>query len=233
MDTTVKIGAETRDRLAALTEARNMSMRALTEEFAATALTPARLRADRAHGRVHGVVIVEHYVLDSPTLLALDGSKQIAGLLHIAAGDPTVRVWVPVVCVLEAERQRSGIVGCLGILDVLHTPDADCATARTATGLYRRKLPFGVGAAVHATRPTLDRPDGALVATVAPALYEASASRSWTSAGRRPSAHMCWRRDRTLLRGVLLGRRRPAGRRCCGGRRWPHTSPCQLQHGLR
>ncbi|MGW3958045.1 hypothetical protein ACWEKM_45970 [Streptomyces sp. NPDC004752] len=49
MDTTIKIGAETRDKLAALAEARNMSMRALIEEFAATALTAAQLRerADR------------------------------------------------------------------------------------------------------------------------------------------------------------------------------------------
>lgn len=44
VDTTIKIGAETRDKLAALAEARNMSMRALIEEFAATALTPAQLR---------------------------------------------------------------------------------------------------------------------------------------------------------------------------------------------
>ncbi|MFI0242247.1 hypothetical protein [Streptomyces sp. NPDC016845] len=43
MDTTIKIGAETRDKLAALAEARNMTMRALIEEFAATALTPAQL----------------------------------------------------------------------------------------------------------------------------------------------------------------------------------------------
>ncbi|GHI93972.1 hypothetical protein [Streptomyces olivaceus] len=44
MDTTIKIGSETRDKLAALADARNMSMRALIEEFAATALTPAQLR---------------------------------------------------------------------------------------------------------------------------------------------------------------------------------------------
>jgi hypothetical protein len=49
VDTTIKIGAETRDKLAALAEARNMSIRALIEEFAATALTPAQLqeRAER------------------------------------------------------------------------------------------------------------------------------------------------------------------------------------------
>lgn len=44
MDTTIKIGPETRDKLAALAEARDMSMRALIEEFAATALPPAQVR---------------------------------------------------------------------------------------------------------------------------------------------------------------------------------------------
>ncbi|MFJ4276174.1 hypothetical protein ACIP29_37160 [Streptomyces coelicoflavus] len=117
-------------------------------------------------------MILEHYVLDSPTLLALGGNKQVSGLIHIAAGDPTVRLWVPVVCVLEAERERSGIVDYLGILDVLHVLDADYATAHTVAELHRRNVPFGVGAAVHAARPTLDRPDGALVATVTPTDYD-------------------------------------------------------------
>ncbi|MEV6553738.1 ribbon-helix-helix protein, CopG family [Streptomyces sp. NPDC051597] len=49
MDTTIKIDSETRDRLAALAQARGTSMRALIEEFAATALTPQELkeRAER------------------------------------------------------------------------------------------------------------------------------------------------------------------------------------------
>ncbi|WP_239106204.1 hypothetical protein [Streptomyces rubrogriseus] len=83
-----------------------------------------------------------------------------------------MRLWVPIVCVLEAERERAGIVDYLGILDVLHTLDADYATAHAVADLYRRNVPFGVGAAVHAAQPTLDRPDGAVVATVAPADYD-------------------------------------------------------------
>ncbi|WP_329404834.1 hypothetical protein [Streptomyces melanogenes] len=49
MDTTIKIGSEARDKLAALARARGISMRALIEEFAATSLTPQQLRerADR------------------------------------------------------------------------------------------------------------------------------------------------------------------------------------------
>jgi hypothetical protein len=117
-------------------------------------------------------VIIEHYILDSSTLLALGGHKQVSGLVHVAAGDPTVRLWVPIVCALEAERERTGIVDYLGILDVLHTLDADYEAAHAIADLHRQDVPFGVAAAVHAARPTLDRPDGALVATVAATAYE-------------------------------------------------------------
>ncbi|GGV72622.1 hypothetical protein GCM10010277_85730 [Streptomyces longisporoflavus] len=118
-------------------------------------------------------MILEHYVLDTATLLALGGSKQVSGLIHLAAGDPVVRLWVPITCALEAERERTGIVDYLGILDVLHTLDTDYAAAHTIAALHQRHVSYGVAAAVHAARPTLDRPEGALVATVAPQPYEA------------------------------------------------------------
>ncbi|MFG2526005.1 hypothetical protein [Streptomyces sp. NPDC048527] len=118
-------------------------------------------------------MIVEHYNLDSAALLALGGHKQVSGLVHVAAGDPTVRLWVPIVSALGAERERTGIVDYLGILDVLYTLDADYEAAHAIADLHRRNVPFGVApAAVHAARPTLDRPDGALVAIVAPSDYE-------------------------------------------------------------
>ncbi|GGY14266.1 hypothetical protein [Streptomyces minutiscleroticus] len=117
-------------------------------------------------------MILEHYVLDTATLLALGGHKQVSGLIHVAGRDPTVRLWVPIVCALEAERDRAGIVDYLGILDVLHTLDADYATVHAVAGLHCRGVPFGVGAAVHVTRPTLQRPDGALITTTDPHAYE-------------------------------------------------------------
>jgi hypothetical protein len=83
-------------------------------------------------------MIVEHYILDSATLLALGGHKQVSGLVHVAAGDPTVRLWVPIVSALEAERERAGIVDYLGILDVLHTLDADSAAAHAIADLHPR-----------------------------------------------------------------------------------------------
>lgn len=103
-------------------------------------------------------MIVEQFVLDSRTLLALGGDKQVSGFIHVAAGDPTVCLWVPVLCALDAERERAGIIDNLGILDVLHTLDADYSTAHTLAGLHHRGIALGTGAAVHAARPTLDRP---------------------------------------------------------------------------
>lgn len=114
---------------------------------------------------------LEHYVLDTDTLLALGGNKQVSGLIHVAAKDPWVRLWVPIVSALEAERQHSGIVGYLGILDTLHTLEADCQAAHAIAELHQRAVPFGVAAAVYAARPTMDRPEGSLIATVTPDAY--------------------------------------------------------------
>ncbi|MFC0843397.1 hypothetical protein ACFH04_06550 [Streptomyces noboritoensis] len=79
---------------------------------------------------------------------------------------------MPIVSVLEAERRRPGIIDYLGVLDTLNTLDADYAAAHAIAELYRRDIPFGVAEAVHAARPTVERPEGALIATVAPESYE-------------------------------------------------------------
>ncbi|MFJ8827799.1 hypothetical protein ACIREE_39465 [Streptomyces sp. NPDC102467] len=64
------------------------------------------------------------------------------------------------------------MVDYLGILDVLHTLDTDHAAAHAVADLYRQGVPFGVGAAVHGARPTLEWPDGALIATTDPRAYD-------------------------------------------------------------
>jgi hypothetical protein len=115
----------------------------------------------------------EHYVLDAPTLLAMGGNKQVSGLVHAAAASGDVRLWVPVMCLLEAERERAGIVEHVGLLvDVLHMVDDDYAMAVTIAELQRDGVPYGVGAAVYAARPNQALPLGALIATVAPEPYE-------------------------------------------------------------
>ena len=114
----------------------------------------------------------EHYVLDTPTLLALGGDKQVSGLIHAAAASDDMRLWVPVLCLLEAERRRAGIVDHVGVLvDVLHVVEDDFAMAVTIAELGSAGIDFGVAAAVHAVRPNQVLPMGGLIATVAPDPY--------------------------------------------------------------
>ncbi|MGW0881595.1 hypothetical protein [Streptomyces sp. NPDC002671] len=116
---------------------------------------------------------IEHYVLDSPTLLAMGGNKQVSGLIHAAASSDDVRLWAPVLCLLEAERERAGIVAHTGVLlGVLRVIDDDYAMAVTVAELVRDGVVPGIAAAVHVARPNPMLPDGALVATVAPELYD-------------------------------------------------------------
>ncbi|MFF1294130.1 MULTISPECIES: hypothetical protein [unclassified Streptomyces] len=115
---------------------------------------------------------VEHYVLDAPTLLAMGGDKQVSGLIHAAAASSDVRLWVPVLCLLEAERERAGVVAHVGVLvDVLRVLDDDYAMAVTVAELHGDGVSFDIAAAVHAARPNLLLPGGALIATVAPDVY--------------------------------------------------------------
>ncbi|MCT7351214.1 hypothetical protein N4P33_03390 [Streptomyces sp. 15-116A] len=116
---------------------------------------------------------IEHYVLDSATLRAMGGNKQVSGLIHAAASSDDVRLWVPVLCLVEAERERAGIVVQAGVLlDVLRLVDDDFATAMTVAELLSDGVAPGVAAAVHVARPSLMLPDGALVATVTPDAYD-------------------------------------------------------------
>ncbi|WP_225098678.1 hypothetical protein [Streptomyces sp. CoH27] len=115
---------------------------------------------------------IEHYVLDSPTLLAMGGNKQISGLIHAAASSDDVRLWVPVLSLLEAERERAGIVAHAGVLlDVLRVIDDDYAMALTVAELLHGGVLPGIAAAVHVARPNPMLPEGGLVATVAPEAY--------------------------------------------------------------
>ena len=115
----------------------------------------------------------EHYVLDAPTLVALGGDKQVSGLIHAAAASDDVRLWVPVLCLLEAERRRAGMVDHVGVLvDVLSMLDDDYAMALTVAELGRAGVAQDASAAVHAARPNQTLPAGALIATVEPGVYD-------------------------------------------------------------
>jgi hypothetical protein len=123
-------------------------------------------------------VNLTHFVLDTPTLLGLGGNKQVSGLIHRAYIEADARLWVPLLSLVEAERERPGIIEHIGQLEVLHTLDLDYAEAYGVMLLHREGVPVGIAAAVRAARSLLLDPESdALVATVAPEAYEGAGVR--------------------------------------------------------
>ncbi|MFD5747783.1 hypothetical protein [Streptomyces sp. NPDC127033] len=117
--------------------------------------------------------MLQHFILDDPTLLALGGGNHAAsGLIVIGQEDPYLRLLVPTLCIVEADRKREGVGIHAGSLDVLHTVDLDFPSSLRVAELARAGVPLGIAHAVVTAAPTLDRPSGATIATVAPENYE-------------------------------------------------------------
>jgi hypothetical protein len=117
-------------------------------------------------------VIQYHLVLDSPTMLALSGNRQVSALIHRAHFEPGTRLWVPVLSVLEADTEYLGMAEHVGQLDVIHTLDLDYPTMLAVAQLRRDGVPPGIAAAIHAVRHLPEWGANALVATVSPKAYE-------------------------------------------------------------
>jgi hypothetical protein len=116
-------------------------------------------------------VIREHYILDDVTLLALGGNRQVSGLVHAGRLEPSVFLHTPVLCVIEAERERAGIgvhIGQLGIA----TADLDYSAALACCQLRQEGLPFGAASAVEAALRVGEEYEEPFIATVQPDLYE-------------------------------------------------------------
>ncbi|MEV7737375.1 hypothetical protein AB0O75_35775 [Streptomyces sp. NPDC088921] len=117
-------------------------------------------------------MIQQHLVLDTPTLLALSGNRQVSALVHGAHYEPEVRLWAPALSVLEADAEYLGLAEHIGQLEVIHTLDLDYPAALAVAQLRRDGVPPGIGAAIHAVRHLPDWGTDALVATVAAKAYE-------------------------------------------------------------
>ncbi|GAB2953609.1 hypothetical protein GCM10023080_010450 [Streptomyces pseudoechinosporeus] len=117
-------------------------------------------------------MIQHHLVLDTPTLLALSGNRQVSALIHRAHFEPETRLWAPVLSILEADAEYLGIAEHVGQLEVIHTVDLDYSATLAVAQLRRNGVPPGIAAAVHAVRHLPDWGADALVATVTPKAYE-------------------------------------------------------------
>ncbi|MGW4033412.1 hypothetical protein ACWEFL_29640 [Streptomyces sp. NPDC004838] len=117
-------------------------------------------------------MIRHHLVLDTPSLLALSGNRQVSALIHRAHFETDTRLWTPVLSILEADAEKPGITEHIGQLDVIHTADLDYPAALAVARLRRDGLPAGIAAAVHAVRHLPAWDADALIATVAPHAYD-------------------------------------------------------------
>ncbi|UUU31639.1 hypothetical protein JIX56_17935 [Streptomyces sp. CA-210063] len=117
-------------------------------------------------------MIQHHLVLDTPTLLALTGNRQVSALVHRAHFEPETRLWVPTLSILEADEEYLGLAEHIGQLDVIHTVDLDYAAVLAVTELRRDGVPPGIAAAIHSVRHLPEWGADALIATVAPKAYE-------------------------------------------------------------
>ncbi|WP_338674551.1 hypothetical protein V1460_17115 [Streptomyces sp. SCSIO 30461] len=117
-------------------------------------------------------MILHHLILDTATLLALSGNRQVSALIHRANLEPEMRLWVPVLAVLQADLENPGTAEHIGQLEVLHTIDLDYPATLAIAQLHRAGTPVGAAAAVHAAKTLPLWDTGALVATVTPDLYD-------------------------------------------------------------
>ncbi|CAL9459160.1 hypothetical protein SUDANB58_02611 [Streptomyces sp. enrichment culture] len=117
-------------------------------------------------------MILHHLVLDAPALLALTGNRQVSALVHRAHFEPDTRLWAPVLSVLEADRERSGVAEHVGQLEVIHTVDLDYPAALAVARMGRDGVPPGIAAAIHAAGHLPEWGADALVATVEPGAYD-------------------------------------------------------------
>ncbi|MGK5627570.1 hypothetical protein [Streptomyces sp. URMC 123] len=117
-------------------------------------------------------MIQHHLVLDTPTMLALAGNRQVSALVHRAHFEPETRLWAPVLSVLEADAEHPGMAEHIGQLDVIHAVDLDYSDVLAIAELRRDGVPAGIAAAIHAARHLPEWGTDGLVATVAPKAYE-------------------------------------------------------------
>ncbi len=116
-------------------------------------------------------MIQHHLVLDTPTLLALSGNRQVSALVHRAHFEPETRLWAPVLSILEADLELLWIAEHIGQLDIIHTVDFDYPALLMVARLRRDGVAPGIAAAIHAVGHLSDWGADALIATVEPKAY--------------------------------------------------------------
>lgn len=129
-------------------------------------------------------------VRDDTALLALGaGNRNASRLVVTAKAAPGRVLMVPTLCVTAADVARAGVGEYVAALPTMGTEDLALDGALAVSALVRAGFTQAHAHALHAARPTFDRPDGSVIATLTPEAYEKAKARTWTSPrelSRRP-----------------------------------------------
>ncbi|MCZ4124986.1 hypothetical protein [Streptomyces sp. H39-S7] len=111
-------------------------------------------------------------LLDHTALLALGaGYPALSGfVVDAAAGRATVQV--PALCLTAAEAERRGVAEHIGALPGLDIESLDLSATIPVGALIADGVDWRIAHAVHASRPTADFPQGRVVLSVQPHLYD-------------------------------------------------------------
>ncbi|GAA3478207.1 hypothetical protein GCM10018966_027370 [Streptomyces yanii] len=110
-----------------------------------------------------------HIVLDETAMAAAgQGNILVSRLIHRAHAESGWFLYAPACALVEADRARPGTAEHLAALPGITVLDLDLAAA---LALARQKT-WAAAHSQYAAQPTLDRPDGAIIATIAPKRWQ-------------------------------------------------------------
>ncbi|MFB6977469.1 hypothetical protein [Streptomyces scopuliridis] len=121
-------------------------------------------------------------ILDDTAALALGAGNRMASRLVVEAEkDPTLRIYVPALCLAVAESGRAGVAEHVGALESVDITELDFAGA-AAVG---KRLPdqkavdadWSGAHALHLAQPSVEWPRGRPVVTVDPVRYRGAGVR--------------------------------------------------------
>ncbi|MFD7438835.1 hypothetical protein [Streptomyces sp. NPDC059861] len=115
-----------------------------------------------------------HIVLDDSAMAAAGQGHVLASrLIHRAHAEADWFLYAPACALVEADRARPGTAGHLASLPGVTVLDLDLAAVLAVA----RQETWAAAHSLHASQPTPDRPDGAIIATTNPDTWRGEAVR--------------------------------------------------------
>ncbi|MER8001998.1 hypothetical protein [Streptomyces sp. NPDC095613] len=122
-------------------------------------------------------------VLDDTAALALGAGNRMASRLVVEAEkDPTLRVYIPALCLAVAENDRAGVADHVGALPSVDITELDFAGAaavgKRVRGQKTLYADWSGAHALHLAQPSVEWPRGRPVLTADPSRYRGTGIRA-------------------------------------------------------